>query len=145
MKGDILDFSIQSNSGLISGEDGKRYTFAGAEWKDSNLPTRGLKVDYDVQDGKAVAVYLAIGTSATVGSVGTLDKRPLEYQGFYRSSDEKTLGGVCGGLAHKWGMNRSVVQLIFLILGILYFIGLLVYIVFWIAFKAVPTKGVKFA
>ena len=145
MKGDILDFSIQTNSGLISGEDGKRYTFVGAEWKDSSLPTRGLKVDYDAQEGKAVAVYLAIGTSVAASPAGTLDKRPLEYQGFYRSSDEKTLGGVCGGLAHKWGMSRSALQFVFLILGLLYLLGFVVYVVFWIAFKAVPTKGVKFA
>ena len=33
MKGKILDFSIQSNSGAISGEDGERYNFDGADWK----------------------------------------------------------------------------------------------------------------
>ena len=31
MQGTILDFSIQSNAGAISGDDGNRYTFSGAE------------------------------------------------------------------------------------------------------------------
>jgi hypothetical protein len=30
MKGQILDFSIQSNSGMISGDDQNRYHFTGA-------------------------------------------------------------------------------------------------------------------
>lgn len=30
MKGQILDFSIQSNSGVISGDDQNRYHFTGA-------------------------------------------------------------------------------------------------------------------
>ena len=28
MQGQILDYSIQTNEGVISGEDGRRYTFA---------------------------------------------------------------------------------------------------------------------
>ena len=31
MKGQILDFSIQTNTGYISGDDGKRYHFSGQE------------------------------------------------------------------------------------------------------------------
>ena len=33
MKGKILDFQVQSSSGAISGEDGKRYNFQASEWK----------------------------------------------------------------------------------------------------------------
>jgi hypothetical protein len=33
MKGQILDFSVQNNEGVISGADGARYTFTGSEWK----------------------------------------------------------------------------------------------------------------
>lgn len=31
MKGQVLDFTVQSNSGVITTEEGKRYTFEGAE------------------------------------------------------------------------------------------------------------------
>ncbi|MFW2125039.1 DUF805 domain-containing protein, partial [Acinetobacter ursingii] len=48
MKGIILDFSIQTNSGIISGEDQKRYSFIGSEWKESSPPQRGLKIDFDL-------------------------------------------------------------------------------------------------
>ena len=45
MKGKILDFSIESNSGAISGEDGGRYNFDGADWKGDSHPARGLSAD----------------------------------------------------------------------------------------------------
>ena len=72
MKGQILDFSIQNDGGLISGEDGKRYPFKSEEWKEQGIPTRGMKVDFDVdEDGQAVAVYKALGASPT-GGVATV-------------------------------------------------------------------------
>lgn len=67
MKGQILDFSIQAG-GLISSENGKRYPFKNEEWKEQGIPTRGMKVDFDVdEDGQAVAVYKALGASSTGG------------------------------------------------------------------------------
>lgn len=43
IKGTILNFSIQANSGIISGDDQKRYSFFGNEWKENIFPQRGLK------------------------------------------------------------------------------------------------------
>ena len=40
MNGQVLDYSVQTNSGLISGDDGTRYTFIGAEWKETVTPSR---------------------------------------------------------------------------------------------------------
>jgi TM2 domain-containing membrane protein YozV len=65
MKGQILDYSIQSNIGTISGADGKRYQFAGSEWKGRAMPMRGMTVDFDVEANLAKAVYVAIGSSST--------------------------------------------------------------------------------
>lgn len=38
-----------------------------------------------------------------------------EYEGFYRSSNDKVLFGFCGGLAHKFGMQVSVVRILTLV------------------------------
>jgi len=64
MKGQILDYSLQSNKGTISGADGKRYQFAGSEWKGTGMPMRGMTVDFDAKGNQANAVYLAIGSTA---------------------------------------------------------------------------------
>lgn len=71
MKGRILDFSVQTNSGAISGDDGSRYQFAGSEWKGEVPPAKGMAVDFDVQGDQAVAVYQAV---AAAGSRPEKDK-----------------------------------------------------------------------
>ena len=57
IKGAILDYSIQTGEGIISGDDNNRYKFAGAEWKASDAPARGQRVDFNVADGRAVEVF----------------------------------------------------------------------------------------
>jgi hypothetical protein len=57
MKGTILDFSIQTGEGIISGDDNSRYKFAGSEWKASDAPARGQRVDFDQENGRAMQIY----------------------------------------------------------------------------------------
>ncbi|ENV33292.1 DUF805 domain-containing protein [Acinetobacter gerneri] len=66
MKGTILDFSVQTNTGIISGEDAKRYQFIGSEWKEATSPQRGQIVDYDINEqGQAIAIYFELKTTFT--------------------------------------------------------------------------------
>ena len=59
MTGQVLDYSIQTNQGFISGDDSQRYTFAGSDWPGASAPERGTRVDFDIQDGnRAVSIYL---------------------------------------------------------------------------------------
>jgi TM2 domain-containing membrane protein YozV len=74
MKGQILDYSVQTNSGVISTPDGTRYNFAGSEWKGDAPPMRGANVDFDVRDGNAVAVYRALGGTSAAVAPGGKDK-----------------------------------------------------------------------
>lgn len=145
-KGTLLDYSIQTNKGIISGDNGQRYSFQGSDWKEvSKHPTKGDRVDFIAVGQTASEIYEIAGTQSSPAFASTHGKRPTEYQGFYRSSDEKTLGGVCGGLAHKTGFNRSGWQIIFVFLSLLWLMGVVVYIVMWVGFKALPTKGIKFS
>lgn len=65
MQGKILDFSIQSSAGLITGEDNKRYPFTGSEWKEQQLPTRGMDVDFEINEqGHATGIYAALAETA---------------------------------------------------------------------------------
>ncbi len=63
MKGRILDFTIQSNSGQITGNDDKRYQFQGGEWKGSGTPTRGMTVDFEIDGNQATGVYPAVAVT----------------------------------------------------------------------------------
>ena len=55
----------------------------------------------------------------------------------YRSSDQFVLAGVCGGLAHWTGFNPIIVRLAFC-LGCS--IGIIIYLIMWIACPKRPTK-----
>lgn len=68
MKGQILNYTAQTQSGVIAGNDGKRYTFAASEWKDTIPPARGMNVDFEVQEGEAKAIYRALGCCSAVMS-----------------------------------------------------------------------------
>lgn len=58
MKGTILDFSFQTSSGTISGDDGSRYSFTGAQWQASDFPETGMRVDFDTDGDTAVGIYI---------------------------------------------------------------------------------------
>ena len=106
MNGTILDYSVQTSSGLITGDDGNRYNFVGAEWKDQAIPNRGTRVDFEAQGGDAVAVYPAMAAPSSGGISGTLD-------GVLGSERTRLVAGLLGILlgwagAHKFylGIKR---------------------------------------
>ena len=141
MKGKILDFSIADSQGVISGDDGNRYTFSGKEWKSPAPPQAGVRVDYDTDGRTALGVYVdqAITKSPYVSS--SPDSDPAG--GFYRSSDDKMLAGVCAGLAHKWNISRSGLRVATFLVTLFFWVPLLVYIVCWIIFPPRLTKTVS--
>ena len=149
----------QTNSGLIAGDDGNRYNFVGAEWKDQAIPNRGMRVDFEAQGSDAVAIYRAMSASGA-GIGGAIE-------GVIGSDKTKMVAGLLGiflGWAgvHKFylGIKKpATIQLavgggglvlalivanIFLALGIFgigVFIGLLLYAVGYIALMAAGILG----
>jgi phage shock protein PspC (stress-responsive transcriptional regulator) len=50
------------------------------------------------------------------------------YDGLYRSSDDRVLLGLCGGMAHKWGVPATIVRMVVVglaigLVGLAYFAG----------------------
>jgi|GEM_PF-1062275 len=59
VKGTILDFAVQTNTGIISGDDNQRYVFQGIEWKENGkFPMKGMRVDFTPQSEIATSIYL---------------------------------------------------------------------------------------
>lgn len=54
----------------------------------------------------------------------------------YRSSNERLIAGVCGGLAEYFDIDPAIVRIIFAVL-LLMGIGLVGYVIFWIC---IPLK-----
>ena len=62
MNGKVLDFNLQTGEGVISANNGERYTFIAAEWKASDIhPTKDIVVDFEVgENNKAYGIYAEI-------------------------------------------------------------------------------------
>ena len=58
MKGNIIGFDPDTNTGAISGHDGKRYDFVTAEWHGQARPRQGDVVDFQPSGDRATQIYL---------------------------------------------------------------------------------------
>ncbi len=67
MLGKILKYDMQAGGGLISGDDGQRYNFVIAEWKDGVQPYVGQPVDFEAADGQALQIYKLAGQTGLSG------------------------------------------------------------------------------
>lgn len=110
MNGRILAYSIQTNSGEISGDDGNRYTFSGQEWRETQTPARGMYVDFTATESEATAIFLAPGG---IPGVGTDRLAP--------GSKSKTTAGILaillGGLGiHKFYLGYTGVGILHILL-----------------------------
>jgi phage shock protein PspC (stress-responsive transcriptional regulator) len=58
----------------------------------------------------------------------------------FRDENDKVIGGVCSGVANYFGIDVVVVRILFVIAAISFGIGLLPYIILWIAVPSSATK-----
>jgi uncharacterized membrane protein len=57
VKGNVLGFDPDTNTGAISGHDGQRYDFVRLEWRGPGMPRRGVTVDFVAGAGRATQIY----------------------------------------------------------------------------------------
>ncbi|GAB3567366.1 hypothetical protein GCM10027578_18140 [Spirosoma luteolum] len=89
--------------------------------------------------GFTVIAYIAMWI-ALPGSVGIEEDKSVKK--FFRNPDDKVLGGVASGIAAYFGIDIGVVRLLF-VLGIVFFVGFLLYIVLWMISPAANTLTEK--
>lgn len=125
MKGQILDFSVQNNTGIISGDDQNRYQFSGSVWKGQTVPARGQFVDFETSGmGYATDIYLVAVPNALGTQYGQKSRIVAALLAFF-------LGGF--GI-HKFYLGRigwGIVYLLFcwtFIPSIVAFIEFIIYL-----------------
>ena len=65
-------------------------------------------------------------------------------QRLYRSSADRMLGGVCGGLAHYFDVDPVLIRLLFVVTAFISGAGILAYIVLWIVVPFEGSDGPRF-
>ena len=75
-----------------------------------------------------------------VGATSSVN--PAEYGGrkrLVRSTTDKKIGGVCGGLADYFDLDPTIIRIVWLLAFLCAGAGLLAYVILWIALPAAPT------
>lgn len=72
MRGEILSYDTTAGTGLISGDDGARYSFASSDLKSPAVPAAGVRVDFVPEGDLATQILILAGGPSTVGVAGGL-------------------------------------------------------------------------
>ncbi len=61
-----------------------------------------------------------------------LGARRVSFSDWYRSSKDRMIAGVCGGLAQEFGVPTAVVRLAFALAAFFSGVGAVIYVVLWV-------------
>ncbi len=153
---DILKYYIESLRKYFAGEEGRDEIINDIESRIAELFSDRLKrtstciTDEDVNSviagiGRPEDLQEAEGSHTIPGTAATPSEADqAQYQHasqksrrLYRSQNDKILGGVSAGLANFFGIDPSIMRLLFVLMLFMGFVGFFVYIVLWIV---VPAK-----
>jgi TM2 domain-containing membrane protein YozV len=106
MRGKILSYDDYTGSGLISGDDGGRYTFTrGSLMGEARDVPAGADVDFEVTDSVATNIYVTAGSR--VASSSDKNKIVAALLAFFLG----TLG------VHKFYLGKTTAGIIMLVCG----------------------------
>jgi phage shock protein C len=57
----------------------------------------------------------------------------------YRSSDDRWLAGVCGGIAAYFDLDPTLIRVLFVLFGFAVGGGLIIYLILWLVIPQSPT------
>ncbi|HEY0112011.1 MAG TPA: TM2 domain-containing protein [Allosphingosinicella sp.] len=63
MRGQVLGVDTRTGDGIVSGEDGRRYSFRPADWAARGEPAVGMLVDFETEQNRALTIFPVPGSS----------------------------------------------------------------------------------
>ena len=123
MRGRVLRYSFQSNTGAISGDDGTRYTFSNEDWKEEYPPKQDMYVDFDVRSGHGDQSNRAIEIFV-VSEPPAQHSAPAQPQIATPTEKNKIAAGLLaillGGLGiHKFYLGHAGIGILYLLVTVL--------------------------
>jgi TM2 domain-containing membrane protein YozV len=63
MRGQVLGVDLRTGDGIVTGDDGQRYSFRPADWAARGEPAVGMIVDFQTEHSRALSIFPVPGTS----------------------------------------------------------------------------------
>lgn len=63
MRGQVLGVDTRTGDGIVSGEDGRRYSFRPADWAHRGEPAVGMLVDFETHENRALSIFPVPGAT----------------------------------------------------------------------------------
>lgn len=63
MRGQVLGVDTRTGDGIVTGEDGRRYSFKPLDWAARGEPAVGMQVDFEIHESRALSIFPVPGTS----------------------------------------------------------------------------------
>lgn len=70
MRGEVLSYDSTAGTGLISGDDGGRYSFSSTALQSPSTPAPGVRVDFVPEGGEATQILILAGAATSTGVAG---------------------------------------------------------------------------
>jgi len=63
MRGQVLGVDTRTGDGIVTGEDGRRYSFKPLDWAARGEPAVGMQVDFETHETRALSIFPVPGAS----------------------------------------------------------------------------------
>jgi TM2 domain-containing membrane protein YozV len=64
MRGQVLGVDTRTGDGIVTGEDGRRYSFKPLDWAARGEPAVGMEVDFETHESRALSIFPVPGASS---------------------------------------------------------------------------------
>jgi TM2 domain-containing membrane protein YozV len=76
MRGQVLGVDTRTGDGIVTGEDGRRYSFKPLDWAARGEPAVGMEVDFETHESRAMSIFPVPGTSPPPVATGPYAATP---------------------------------------------------------------------
>ena len=78
MRGQVLGVDKRTGDGIVTGDDGRRYSFGPKDWADRGEPAVGMLVDFEAEQSRALSIFpvpapVAAHTARVAGIPGEIE------------------------------------------------------------------------
>jgi TM2 domain-containing membrane protein YozV len=63
MRGQVLGVDTRTGDGIVTGDDGRRYSFRPDDWADLGEPRIGMYVDFEAHESRALSIFPVPGAA----------------------------------------------------------------------------------